>query len=116
MRRPIVDEVLTSALQGAVLGRLDYLDRLVQEGDERCKVALADTEIGRLTGAFRALLADHAPDRHGQCRACRAGPWRRRMRCAVWKAAYRHLIGNPADPREDQVGRHSLRTPRPAIT
>jgi hypothetical protein len=108
MRRPIVDEVLASALQGAVFGQLDYLDHLARDGDEQSKAALADSEICRLTDAFRALLADHAPDEQGHCRACRAMPWRRRARCTVWKAAYRHLVGDPGD-RAGPHGRHSLR-------
>jgi hypothetical protein len=57
-----MDEVLTFTLQGAVFGRLDYLERLANEGDQQSKAALADSEIARLTGAFRALLADHVPD------------------------------------------------------
>jgi hypothetical protein len=111
-----MDEVLTSTLHDAVFGRLDYLDHLACEGDEESKAALADTEIARLTGAFRALLADHAPDEHGQCRACRTAPWRRRAHCTVWKAAYCHLIGDPANRASEQAGRHSLRTSRPATT
>ena len=104
-----MDEVLASALQSAVFGQLDYLDHLAQDGDEQSKAALADTEISRLTGAFRALLTDHAPDEHGYCHACRATPWRRRTRCTVWTAAYRHLVGDPTTHPKPH-GRHSLRT------
>ena len=111
-----MDEVLTAALRGAVFGRLDYLDRLAQKGDEQSKAALADTEIARLTGAWRALLADHAPDETGQCGACRTRLWRRRIRCTVWKAAYCHLISDSADRGHEQARRQSLRTPRPATT
>ncbi|MEC3974282.1 hypothetical protein [Amycolatopsis sp. H20-H5] len=105
-----MDEVLTSTLQRAVFGRLDYLERLADEGDQQSKAVLADSEIARLTGAFRALLAVHAPDELGRCRSCTAGPWRRRVRCTVWKAAYRHLVGDTAD-RTTPAGRHSLRKP-----
>ncbi|MEV6639694.1 hypothetical protein [Amycolatopsis sp. NPDC051371] len=110
-----MDEVLSSALRDAVFGRLDYLDRLAEEGDQHSKAALADSEIVRLTGAFRALLADHEPDEHGRCRSCAATPWRHRARCMVWKAAYRDLVGD-AVHRTAAPGRHSLRPPRPAAT
>lgn len=110
-----MDEVLASALQGAVFGQLDYLDHLARDGDEQSKAALADTEICRLTGAVRAILADHAPDEQGKCRVCRAMPWRRRARCTVWGAAYSHLASDPAS-RAGPRGRHSLRSSHAAIT
>ncbi|HEY3481400.1 MAG TPA: hypothetical protein VGL02_21100 [Streptomyces sp.] len=37
------------------------------------RAALADTEIVRLTSAWRTLLAAHQPDEHGQCPECRDG-------------------------------------------
>ncbi|GAA4552733.1 hypothetical protein [Amycolatopsis samaneae] len=112
-----MDEVLTSTLQDAVLGRLDDLDTIASDGDERSKAALADSEIIRLTGAWRELLAEHRPDERGRCRACASTPPRRRLRCTVWAAAYRHLIGDPAERRGTaSAGRHCLRKPRPATT
>ncbi|MCU1685202.1 MAG: hypothetical protein JWQ81_5941 [Amycolatopsis sp.] len=110
-----MDEVLSSTLQRAVAEQLDYLDHLVDAGDEATKMSLATHEISRLTTTFRTMLADHAPDEHGLCRACRTAPWRR-AHCGLLKAAYSNLIGNPADHGNGHTGRHSLRISRTAIT
>jgi hypothetical protein len=102
-----MDEVLTSTLQDAVFGRLDYLEHLADEGDQQSKAALADTEIGRLTGAFRALLAEHAPDEHGRCPHCSGWLRPQSHPCSVWDTAHRHLLTaeNAPPPR---TGRHTF--------
>lgn len=87
-----MDEVLSSALQSAVCGRLDYLDRLCHEGDEQSKAALANTEITRLTEAWRSLLAAHQPDKRGRCPECSGRRQPRRHPCSVWTIAHQHLL------------------------
>ncbi|SMD20631.1 hypothetical protein [Kibdelosporangium aridum] len=87
-----MNEVLASTLRKAVYERLDYLDRLVNEADVPSRASLADSEIARMTAAWRSLLADHEPDERGRCRAC--GGWRRRRPhpCSVWTTAHKNLI------------------------
>ncbi|MBE1573884.1 hypothetical protein ACFORH_16125 [Amycolatopsis roodepoortensis] len=87
-----MDEVLTAALRDAVFDRLDYLDRLAGESDQHSKAALADTEIVRLTYAFRALLAEHSSDERGRCKQCSGWLRSRRHPCSVWNIAHRHLL------------------------
>ncbi|HET6287640.1 MAG TPA: hypothetical protein VFG15_12940 [Amycolatopsis sp.] len=87
-----MDEVLTAALRDAVFDRLDYLDRLAGESDQHSKAALADTEIVRLTYAFRALLAEHSTDERGRCKQCSGWLRLRRHPCSVWNIAHRHLL------------------------
>ena len=65
-----MDEILASTLRDAVHDRLDYLDKLATEADLRSRAALANTEIIRLTSAWRTLLAAHEPDEHGRCPQC----------------------------------------------
>jgi hypothetical protein len=90
-------EILTSTLHDAVLGRLDYLERLAVEGDRRSRAALAETEIPRLTVAWRAVLAEHGPDERTRCPRC-SGWFRARPHpCSVWTTAYHYLIGAVSD-------------------
>jgi hypothetical protein len=79
-------------LAKVVIERLDYLDRLATEGGEPSLAALAETEIARLTDAWRALLELHAPDEHGRCPECSG--WRRPRRhpCSVWTTANSILV------------------------
>ncbi|GAB3902229.1 hypothetical protein ACFQ1S_05645 [Kibdelosporangium lantanae] len=87
-----MDKHLASTLADAVYQRLTYLDKLVANGDVSSKAALADTEIYRLTVAWRRLLGQHQPDKHGRCPQC-SGWWlRRRHPCSVWTTAHKHLI------------------------
>lgn len=85
------------ALRVAVVERLDYLDLLVSEGDAPSRAALADTEIGRLTDAWRALLDLHTPDERGRCRQCSGRRRSRRHPCAVWLIAHDYLIVEARD-------------------
>ncbi|WP_103343899.1 hypothetical protein [Amycolatopsis sp. CA-126428] len=102
-----MDEVLTVTLRDAIYERLDYLGRLVADGDLRSRAALADTEITRLSQAWRALLELHEPDQRGRCpRCCR---WRRpaAFPCSVWTVAHRYLITDDVSPAPG-TGRHAL--------
>lgn len=93
-----MDEVLISTPREAILRRLDYLDTLVTDADLQSRVALTDTEIARMTTAWRALLDQHQPDVDGRCRQ-RSG-WRRRRKfpCSVWTMAHRHLLATDSHP------------------
>lgn len=84
------------ALPTEVYRRLDYLDTLATDGDTASRAALADTEILRLTTAWRDLLAQHHPDSRGQCPRCAGWHRRRRYPCSVWATAYRHLLAGDA--------------------
>ena len=54
-----MDEILAATFRRAVHDRLDYLDVLATDGDLRSRAALANTEITRLTSAWRSLLRAH---------------------------------------------------------
>ncbi|WP_146073811.1 hypothetical protein [Amycolatopsis sp. CA-126428] len=109
-----MDEVLSSTLQSAVFGRLDYLDRLAREGDESSRAALADTEITRLTRAWRCLLVAHQPDERGRCPQCSGRRRSRRRPCSVWNIAHQHLIAADGIP-VGRAGRHAAATGRSTV-
>ena len=101
-----MDENLAATLKTAVRERLDYLDYLAVDGDEPSRASLAETEIARLTAAWRVLLDLHAPDEHQRCPQCSG--WRRPRRhpCTVWTTAHQHLIGAGGPPAAEP-GRHA---------
>ncbi|UJW28778.1 hypothetical protein L3Q67_26320 [Saccharothrix sp. AJ9571] len=107
-----MDEILAGTMCDAVYARLDYLDRLVADGDEPSRAALANTEIPRLTTGWRDLLDAHRPDEHGRCPQC--SRWRRPRRhpCSVWTTAHRHLITDDG-PRGALSGKHAAATGQP---
>jgi hypothetical protein len=111
----MMDQVLASTLQAAVIGRLDYLDRLVTDADEPSRAALATTEITRLAAAWRDLLDQHAPDEHGRCCPQCSG-WRRPRQhpCSVWTTAHQHLIAADGPPAAG-TGRHAAAPGRPTV-
>lgn len=92
-----MDEQSGPTVQAAVIERLDYLDKLATCGDHSSRAALATTEITRLTGAWRSLLGQHAPDSNGRCPQC-SGRWRwrwqRRRPCTIWRTAHEHLVAD----------------------
>ncbi|MFD9701354.1 hypothetical protein [Lentzea sp. NPDC059081] len=106
-----MDEHLAATLTTAVHERVDYLDHLA--ADEPSRAALAETEITRLTSAWRVLLELHAPDGHGRCPHC--STWRRPRRpCTVWTTAHQHLNcadGSPAH----RAGRHASAAGRSTV-
>lgn len=98
-----MDEVLSAAPYGPVMERLDYLDALVTDADETSLAALAAGEVPRLTGAWRALLDRHRPDKQGRCSHCHR--WRRgRTSCSVWATAHEHLIAADGAPSPTSYG------------
>jgi hypothetical protein len=103
-----MDGVLSSALRDATYEWLTRLEMLICGADLPSRAALAETEMGRLIGAWRALLAEHEPDEDGLCRRCSG--WRRRprgYRCSVWVTAHRHLVVNEATA-SGFTARHSI--------
>lgn len=100
-----MDENLAATLTTAVHERLDYLDHLAVDGDEQSRAALAETEILRLTTAWRALLDLHAPDERGRCPQCSG--WRRPRRhpCTVWITAHQLVAAD--GPSAAEPGRHA---------
>lgn len=109
-----MDEILADALCRAVYSRLDYLEKLANDADLRSRAALADTEIVRLTSAWRTLLAAHQPDERSRCPQCSG--WRRPRRhpCSVWTIAHQHLIAADGPPAAG-TGRHAAAAGRPAV-
>ncbi|MGH3921495.1 MAG: hypothetical protein ACRDTT_01240 [Pseudonocardiaceae bacterium] len=101
-------------VRDAVYGRLDYLDQLVADADEPSRAALANTEISRLTTAWRDLLAAHHPDEHGRCPQCSGWRCPRQYPCSVWTTAHRHLIAADGHP-EATSGRHAAATGQPTV-
>jgi hypothetical protein len=103
----LMDDVLFSALRDATYGWLNRLEILIWEADLPSRAALAETEMGRMIGAWRALLAEHEPNEEGRCPRCPGRRrTRRRNRCAVWVTAHRHLVLNDAG--SDGSARHAM--------
>lgn len=103
-----------TAVREAVCERLDYLDQLVTQADVPSRAALAETEIARMTEAWRALLADHQPDSHGRCKQCSRWRHPRAFPCAAWTIAHHHLVSVPGEvDRSD--GRSAVRSSWPPL-
>ncbi|MGQ0841495.1 hypothetical protein [Actinokineospora sp.] len=78
------------------------------------RAALADTEIIRLTLAWRTLLAEHRPNEHGRCPQCSGWLRPRQHPCSVWTTAHQHLI--TAEATTTQVTRrHAPSAGRPSV-
>lgn len=109
-----MDENLAATLKTAVRERLDYLDHLAIDGDEPSRAALAETEITRLTSAWRVLLDLHSPNEHGRCPHCSS--WRRARQhpCTVWTTAHQHLISADG-PSAHRTGRHASAAGRSTV-
>ena len=92
-----MSRVSGAAVREAVFDRLDYLDQLVTQADVPSRAALAETEIARMTEAWRALLSEHQPDSHGRCRQCSRWRHPRAFPCAAWTIAHHHLVSVPGE-------------------
>jgi hypothetical protein len=92
-----------AVVRGLVFDRLDYLDHLASEADVPSRAALAETEIGRMTEAWRALLSEHQPDARGRCRHCSRWRHPRAFPCATWTIVHHHLVSVPGEV--DRMGR-----------
>ncbi|UJW32460.1 hypothetical protein L3Q67_01335 [Saccharothrix sp. AJ9571] len=109
-----MDEILALTLRSAVHDRLDYLDKLATGADRESRAALADTEIVRLTSAWRTVLDAHQPDERGRCPECSSRRRPRRHPCSVWTIAHQHLIGADSPP-ANRISRYAAVTGRSRI-
>jgi len=89
-----MDSILSRTVRDAARDWLDRLETLVHTSDTPSRADLAGHELLTLIAAWRALLAAHEPDEEGRCRQCWRHPRRRAQACAVWVAAYQHLVLN----------------------
>ncbi|MGH3786382.1 MAG: hypothetical protein ACRDRG_07450 [Pseudonocardiaceae bacterium] len=87
-----MDQILGQILRKAVWERLDMLDELASRADNGSLLSVARSELPRLTHAWRALLAAHAPDPRGRCTECSSRWWPLAGPCSVWRAAHEHLV------------------------
>lgn len=108
-----MDEILASTLRRAVRDQLDYLDKLATDADLTRRAALVDTEVIRLTSAWRTLLAVHEPE-HGRCPQCSGWLRPRKHPCMVWTTAHQHLIAADGPPPPHPV-RHTSSWPGKAL-
>jgi hypothetical protein len=93
-----VDRVLGQILRQAVRDRLDLLDELVSDADNRSLLSVARGELPHLTSGWRALLVTHAPDSRGRCPEC-SSRWRSRTApCSVWRTAHENLVSAETVP------------------
>ena len=93
-----VDRVLAQILRKAVWDRLDMLDELVSDADNRSLLSVARGELPRLISGWRDLLATHAPDSRGRCPEC-SKRWRcRTAPCSVWRTAHKNLVSAETVP------------------
>jgi hypothetical protein len=92
--------VTDEALRHAVLDQLDRLDLVATEGEPEALLAIARSELYRLSASLRALLDEHRPDENGRCRVCPGTLRGRRWPCTVWVIAHRQLLsGRTEHPR-----------------
>ena len=100
---------MNRAVSDGIYGYLDRLDAVIAGADAASLAALAETELVRLSGFSRAVLAKHEPDEDGGCPRC-SWWWRRSRgyRCEVWVIAHRHLIAK--DPAIDGTARLAVKS------
>jgi hypothetical protein len=92
-----VKQVVGQILRQAVSDRLDILDELASNADNRSLLSVARSELPRLTSGWYVLLDAHTPDPRGHCPEC-STRWRPRPApCGVWRTAHEHLISAAAD-------------------
>lgn len=97
-----MDEILGQVLRNAVWERLDVLTELANRADAPSLLAVARSELPRLTEGWRTLLSAHDADEKGNCPEC-SSRWRPcKAPCTVWRSAYEHLVSGALAP---QIGR-----------
>ncbi|MFB9430303.1 hypothetical protein [Streptoalloteichus tenebrarius] len=94
-----MDEILGQVLRNAVWERLDMLTELANRADAPSLLSVARSELPRLTRGWRAVLAAHEPDERGNCPECSTRWRQQKAPCAVWQAAYEHLVAGGLAPR-----------------
>jgi hypothetical protein len=110
-----MDSLLASALRTAVYDWLNRLDRLLVETDVPTFRTLAEGELGRLTGAWRTLLAEHEADGEGRCPQCSGWRRRRRFPCSVWLSAHDQLVASQVPIGAEKGPQHAVRSDGPGI-
>ncbi|GAB2994183.1 hypothetical protein [Saccharothrix stipae] len=87
-----MSEVLAASLPDGVTDYLDYLERMVELGDDATRASLLNGELPRLVATVRDLIEQHRPDSQGRC-PCRPR-WRRGRTpsCRIRATAHRRLI------------------------
>lgn len=100
-----VDAILGKVLRSAVRERLDVLSELAGRGEAASLLSVAKTEIPRLVEGWRQLLTAHEADEKGNCPECSGRRRPQQAPCAVWRAAYDHLVAGALAPRS---ARHQL--------
>lgn len=95
-----VDEILGQVLRNAVWERLDMLSELASRADAPSLLSVARSELPRLTDGWRTLLAAHEPDERGNCPECSTRWRQQKSPCAVWRAAYEHLVAGALAPQQ----------------
>lgn len=98
-----MDRILGHILRRAVWERLDLLDDLASRADAASLASVAGTELPRLTGGWRALLAEHEPDSEGRCPRCAGRFLRRNAPCSVWQVAHDVLLAADQRPAEEST-------------
>lgn len=89
-------QVVGQILRQAVSDRLDMLDELASNADDRSLLSVARSELPRLTSGWCVLLDAHTPDPRGRCPQC-STRWRPHSApCALWRTAHEHLISAAA--------------------
>ncbi|GGM57398.1 hypothetical protein GCM10012275_30630 [Longimycelium tulufanense] len=117
-----MDEILGQVLRNAVWERLDLLTELANRADAPSLLSVARSELPRLTQGWRAVLAAHEPDERGHCPECSTRWRQQKAPCAVWQAAYEHLVAGGLAPRTEPAepsgptGRHRWAAPGPRAT
>src|SRR5690625_4042369 len=102
-------------LRSAVWERLDVLTELANRADAPARLAVARSELPRLTEGWRTLLTAHESDEQGNCRECSSLRRQKEAPCTVWRTAYEHLVAGALAPRPARHQRpaHTLRPATP---
>lgn len=85
-------------MRNAVWERLDALTELANRADAPALLAVARSELLRLTEGWRKLLTAHESDERGDCRECSTRHRRLEAPCSVWRTAYEHLMAGALAP------------------
>ncbi|MDV6010890.1 hypothetical protein [Haloechinothrix sp. LS1_15] len=93
-----MDGILAHVLRSAVWERLEILADQAAHPDPAAWSAPA--ELPRIVAEWRTILRSHEPDEHGDCPTCSTRWHRSTAPCAVWDAAYEHLVAGGLAPEQ----------------
>lgn len=86
------------------------LSELATRADAPSLLSVARSELPRLTEGWRSMLSAHEPDERDNCPTCSTRWRQQKAPCAVWRAAYEHLVAGGLAPQQ-QPARHALLEP-----